>query len=121
MYHIHHQYSELRKLPATLQPDEVILHIDYAENWQCKDATKAVKAECAVHNFLQKSLEENLQTFDEDLDYRDNQEGLQSVSHLSGNRHSADAGRVRDAYKDFFSSEAGEVPCQYAIVNQGTY
>lgn len=35
---IHHQYTELHSLHQSMKEDEVIPHIDYAENWQCKYA-----------------------------------------------------------------------------------
>ena len=38
LFNIHHQYTQLHSLHRSLKEDEVILHIDYAENWQCKYA-----------------------------------------------------------------------------------
>lgn len=36
VYNIRHQYAALRGLKENLREDEVILHIDFAENFQCK-------------------------------------------------------------------------------------
>lgn len=38
LYNIHHQYTQLQSLHRSLKEDETILHVDYAENWQCKYA-----------------------------------------------------------------------------------
>ena len=38
LFNIHHQYTQLQFLYRSLKEDEAILHIDYAENWQCKYA-----------------------------------------------------------------------------------
>ncbi|XP_041920930.1 uncharacterized protein LOC121684876 [Alosa sapidissima] len=38
LFNIKHQYAQLQSLHRTLRDDEVILHVDYAENWQCKYA-----------------------------------------------------------------------------------
>lgn len=36
IFNIDHQHSKLQALHRSLQGDEAILHIDYADNWQCK-------------------------------------------------------------------------------------
>ena len=38
LFNIPHQYTQLQFLHRSLKEDEAILHIDYAENWQCKYA-----------------------------------------------------------------------------------
>ncbi|KAJ4934677.1 hypothetical protein JOQ06_007462 [Pogonophryne albipinna] len=38
LFNIHHQYTQLQFLHKSLKEDEAIIHIDYAENWQCKYA-----------------------------------------------------------------------------------
>ncbi len=36
LFNIQHQYTQLQSLHRSLKEDEAIIHIDYAENWQCK-------------------------------------------------------------------------------------
>ena len=36
IYNIRHQYSEMRHLKSTMKDNEVLLHIDFSENWTCK-------------------------------------------------------------------------------------
>ncbi|KAJ4940403.1 hypothetical protein JOQ06_026706 [Pogonophryne albipinna] len=38
LFNILHQYTQLQFLHKSLKEDEAIIHIDYAENWQCKYA-----------------------------------------------------------------------------------
>ena len=38
LFNIPHQYTQLQFLHRSLKEDKAILHIDYAENWQCKYA-----------------------------------------------------------------------------------
>ena len=38
LFNIPHQYTQLQFMHRSLKEDEAILHIDYAENWQCKYA-----------------------------------------------------------------------------------
>lgn len=35
LFNIQHQYTQVQSLHRSLKEDEAILHIDYAENWQC--------------------------------------------------------------------------------------
>lgn len=36
VYNIRHQYAAIRSLKDSLKEDELVLHIDFAENFQCK-------------------------------------------------------------------------------------
>src|SRR4029434_9151517 len=38
LFNIPHQYTQLQFMHRSLKEDEAILHIDYAQNWQCKYA-----------------------------------------------------------------------------------
>ena len=40
IYNIKHQYATLRKLKENLTEEEVLLHVDFAENYLCKYATE---------------------------------------------------------------------------------
>ena len=44
MYNIHHQYAELKKLKEGLQPNEVMLHVDFSENYGCKSGEEIQSA-----------------------------------------------------------------------------
>ena len=74
------------------------------------------RAAIALHNFLQKSELSTRRTMMSEGNEAIAQ-GLESIGRLGSNRHSALASSIRDAYKDYFSSVAGEVSWQYHHVH----
>lgn len=69
LFNIQHQYTQLQCLHRSLKDDEVILHIDYAENWQCKYAKEvqqvhfgASHRQTTLHNAVLYTTD-NTQTF----------------------------------------------------------
>lgn len=57
LFTIEHQYKVLRKMKTSLSPCEVVLHIDFAENYNCKLATEiqsfhfgASRNQVTIHN-----------------------------------------------------------------------
>ena len=97
-------------------------------NLQPDNVEHVVKASCILHNFVQttntKQMDErpiqNLQ--DEGASYFMDSEvhgSLQRVTNVGGNRPTGEALRVRETFKDYFSSEAGRIPWQQNIVQRG--
>ncbi|KAI4794542.1 hypothetical protein KUCAC02_031995 [Chaenocephalus aceratus] len=58
LFNIHHQYTQLQFLHKSLKEDEAIIHIDYAENWQCKYAKECPSREVNAVVFLLTQLPE---------------------------------------------------------------
>ena len=49
LFNIHHQYTQLQSLHRSLREEEAIVHVDYAENWQCKYAKEVQQVHFASH------------------------------------------------------------------------
>ncbi|CAJ1050813.1 protein ALP1-like [Xyrichtys novacula] len=71
-------------------------------------------------------LPENTQNRDDEPDedevgVEDEEESiLRPLGNLRGNRASNESQRIRDTFRRYFNSPAGQVPWQYAHVNRGT-
>uniref|UniRef100_A0A3P9L215 DDE Tnp4 domain-containing protein n=1 Tax=Oryzias latipes TaxID=8090 RepID=A0A3P9L215_ORYLA len=71
---------------------------------------KVVKAACALCNYLrQKGEDQNHATEDD----HDCEQPLRGFEHYRGQRASVEAQNVRELYKEYFNSPAGEVAWQY--------
>ncbi|KAK7162507.1 hypothetical protein R3I93_006733 [Phoxinus phoxinus] len=80
-------------------------------------ADSIVKATCILHNFLRRANGNH----GAEPDTSDSAEGseLGDIRGLRGNRASAEALRVRDTFRRYFNSPAGQVPWQVPHVNRG--
>uniref|UniRef100_A0A3Q1GW95 DDE Tnp4 domain-containing protein n=1 Tax=Acanthochromis polyacanthus TaxID=80966 RepID=A0A3Q1GW95_9TELE len=77
-----------------------------------------IKATCILHNFLH-SAEGDQNPDDDEPGEEVGESILAPIRNLRGNRASAEALRVRDAFHQYFNSPAGQVPWQYAHVRRG--
>lgn len=91
---------------------------------------KYVKAACVLHNFLISKSKINYcppDYVDTEIEgsfhpgtWRDENPalGIQQLTNASSNNSSRSAMLIRDQFKDYFVSPAGEIPWQYNIVNR---
>uniref|UniRef100_A0A3P9I7T8 DDE Tnp4 domain-containing protein n=1 Tax=Oryzias latipes TaxID=8090 RepID=A0A3P9I7T8_ORYLA len=75
---------------------------------------KVVKAACALCNYLRPKGEDQNHATEDDHDC---EQPLQGFEHCRGQRASVEAQNVRELYKEYFNSPAGEVAWQYEHVN----
>lgn len=82
-------------------------------------ADSIIKATCILANYL-RGADGNRITDVED-EGADDEDGnaLGAIRNLRGNRASAEALRVRDTFRQYFTSPAGQVPWQYDHVRRG--
>lgn len=86
------------------------------------NAVIIIKATCMIHNYLHTNnpFINNAHTDLDGLAPRiaiDNDaKGIHCIRHFDGNRSKAEATRIMDTFKEYFSSQAGDVPWQYDIV-----
>ena len=88
------------------------------------------KAAVALNNFLRKTESTYCPVLFVDSEDNDGnisegawreettEQGLGPIHRLGSNRHSSAAASIRDAFKDYFSSPAGEVQWQYQRVHR---
>ena len=90
------------------------------------------KATIALHNHLRKTeftycpvgfvdSEDNDGNISEGAWREEAMAGLGPIHRLGSHRHSSAAATIRDAFKDYFSSPAGEVQWQYQRVHRTCY
>lgn len=77
---------------------------------------KVVKAACALCNYLRPNGNDQNHATEDDHDC---EQTLQGFEHCRGQRASVEAQNVRELYKEYFNSPAGEVAWQYDHVNHG--
>uniref|UniRef100_A0A3P9H8E2 DDE Tnp4 domain-containing protein n=1 Tax=Oryzias latipes TaxID=8090 RepID=A0A3P9H8E2_ORYLA len=75
---------------------------------------KVVKAACVLCNYLRPKGEDQNHATEDDHDC---EQPLQGFEHCRGQRASVEAQNVRELYKEYFNSPAGEVAWQYEHVN----
>ncbi|XP_052409286.1 uncharacterized protein LOC127953950 [Carassius gibelio] len=75
---------------------------------------KVVKAACALCNYLRPNGNDQNRATEDDHDC---EQPLQGFEHCRGQRASVEAQNVRELYKEYFNSPAGEVAWQYDHVN----
>ena len=74
---------------------------------------KIIKASCVLHNMLQKDACANPNYEPSDLDSDENLgAALQPLASTKGQRSSHEAFNIRNAYRDYFNSQCGQVPWQ---------
>lgn len=78
---------------------------------------KVVKAACALCNYLRSDGSDQDHAPEDDHDYA---RTLQAFKRCRGRRATAEAQNVRELYKDYFNSPAGEVAWQYDHVNHSS-
>ena len=81
-------------------------------------ADSVVKATCILTNYLCSNIAETNEGAEEDAD-AEVAEALRPIRALRGNRASAEAIRVRDAFMHHFNSPAGRVPWQDYVLRGG--
>ncbi|CAM4425513.1 unnamed protein product [Leuciscus chuanchicus] len=77
---------------------------------------KVVKAACVLCNYLRPNGNDQNHATEDDHDC---EQTLQGFEHCRGQRASEEAQNVRELYKEYFNSPAGEVTWQYDHVNHG--
>ncbi|XP_073318399.1 uncharacterized protein [Pagrus major] len=81
-------------------------------------ADSIIKATCILTNYLRGADGTQSADVDDGSDAVDGS-GLGAIRSLRGNRASAEALRVRDTFRQYFTSPAGQVPWQYDHVHRG--
>jgi hypothetical protein len=74
-----------------------------------------VKATCVLHNFLDDC---EMDLFENELE--SGETGLRNIASMGSNHSAASAHEIRQAFTDYFTSQAGYVHWQSNVINRGS-